>query len=259
MIRAQTVRIHAWHTSEETELTEDGIRVGPEEVGVLMDLLSHDMLNNNQATLSYLELIHSSPGADPRIKELAEKATSQVRTSSVLLDGIRQLSSYCEGTPAQTTPVDLRGTLAQVTRDVSGLFPHKQVTIDTTGLAPNAEVHGGQYVHDIFGHVLMNIVQLDPEDHSKIDVSSVREKHNGSDVWKIEVVSRTATLPQGVDDSLFSGTVPMDVSKMARVSGAVFASSIARAIGGRIGYRVLDPEKNRGCVFEISLKGGDAR
>ena len=67
MIRAQTVRIQAWHSSEETELTEGGMRVGPEEVGVLMDLLSHDMLNNNQAALSYLELIHSSPGADPRI------------------------------------------------------------------------------------------------------------------------------------------------------------------------------------------------
>ena len=31
--------------------------VRPEELSVLMDLLSHDILNKNQATLSHLELI----------------------------------------------------------------------------------------------------------------------------------------------------------------------------------------------------------
>lgn len=235
------------------------VRVGPGEVGVLMDLLSHDMLNNNQATLSYLELIHSFPGADERIKELADKATSQVRTSSVLLDGIRRLVSSSMGTPVPTTPVDVAGTLALVSHDVSGMFPHKKVTINTAGIAPGTEVQGGQYIQDLFGHLLMNIVQLDPEDRPRIDVTSVRQKHNGSVYWNIEVASTTAALPSGIGSDIFAGVVPMDLSKMARVSGAAFAGSVARAIGGRMGVRVLDPVKNRGCVFEISLKGVDDR
>ena len=240
-------------------MTEGGIRVGSEEVGVLMDLLSHDILNNNQATLSYLELIHSSPVADQRIKEFAEKATSQVRTSSVLLDGIRRLVSSSMGTPVPTAPVNLADMLALVSHDVSGMFPHKQISIDTDRLAPNAEVQGGQYVHDLFSHLLMNLVQLDPEDHPMIEVSSVQLKHNGLDFWRVELASRTAALPQGVDNDLFSDAEPIDVSKMSRVSGVVFASRIARVMGARVGSRVIDPETNRGCVFEIYLKEVEAR
>ena len=56
-----------------------------------MDILGHDVLNNNQAVMSYLELIIATPGIDRKVKEFAEKAVSHVRTSTILVDNVKRL------------------------------------------------------------------------------------------------------------------------------------------------------------------------
>ena len=228
--------------------------VGPEEVGVLMDLLSHDILNNNQATLSYLELIHSSE-VDRRTKEFAEKAASQLRTSSVLLDGVRRFVSSSRGGRIPTSPVDLRETLADVGREVSSLFPHKKVTVDLSGVAAGTRVIGANCVSDLFTNLIMNLVQLDPAQRVRVEVKVRPARRKAGTEVRVEVSSPNAVLPQGVGDDLFAHASPGDTSKMARVSGAVFASSVARALGGGVTSRVLDPKRNRGCAFEVTLEG----
>lgn len=229
---------------------DGGQRVAAEEVGVLVDLLSHDMLNYNQATLSYLELIQSHPGADQRTKEYAGRAALQVRTSSMLLDGIRRFVSSSRSGPLPPVPADVRDTLALITKDLSDLFPQKRVKVDTS-LPPGIMVLGAQHIQDLFGNLFMNLVQLDPNDDVRIEVSG--EQDNG--MWRIDVTAPTAVLPAGVDDTLFLSAGPKDLSKMARVSGAVFASSIARVLGGTMRSRALDHEGNTGCAFQITLKG----
>jgi len=217
---------------------------------MLVDLLSHDMLNNNQATLSYLELIQSYPGADQRTKEFAMRAASQVKTSSMLLDGIRRFISSTRAGPLPTAPADVIDVITAVTEEVTDLFPHKRVTMDTSELVPAAKAQGAQYIQDLFANLFMNLVQLDPHENVRIEVSGRPDKGE----LKIEVAAPTAVLPPGVDVGVFSSSGPKDASKMARVSGAIFAGSIARALGGSMRSRVLEPDRNHGCAFEITLK-----
>lgn len=218
-----------------------------------MDLLSHDILNKNQATLSYLELIQSHPGDERKAVDLARRAASQVRASSMLLDGIKRFVTATRRGSMPNDPVGLRAMLESVGDDLSGMFPYKRVEVDVSALSPETWVVGAQCTHDLFRNLLVNLVQLDPQDHTRLELSARREEHGGSWFWIVVVTAPTAVIPLGVDDSLFSGTVSADVSKMTRVSGTVFASSIARALGGRMTSRALDPDKNQGCVFEVAL------
>lgn len=231
---------------------------GPEELSVLMDLLSHDILNKNQATLSYLELIHSQPHDERRTKDFAEMAASQVRASSMLLDCIKRFTSSTKRGAMPTSLADLAEVFASVADDLSDMFPFKRIKVDSSGLAAGASVKGAQCVHDLFRNLLVNMVQLSPQDDVTIEVTGRKEVRGGTPRWNITVTAKAAVMPQGVDDSVFARLAAIDVSKISRVSGAVFASSITRALGGSFGSRVIDPEKNLGCVFEVSLKGAGA-
>lgn len=228
--------------------------VGPEEVGVLMDLLSHDMLNNNQATLSYLELIHSSK-ADAKTKEFAEKAASQIHTSSMLLDSIRRFVTSSRAGPLPTTPVDLKAALAEVAREIPAMFPHKRVTVDASGLEAGTVVLGAQCVGDLFMNLITNLVQLDPGEDVRVEVRRCGAGRRAGGFVTVEVAARAASLPQGIGDEIFAHVRSRDLSKMSRVSGAVFAGSVARALGGSISARTIGPKRGRGCVFEVTLKG----
>ncbi len=240
------------HTLEGSHLAEVSRRFTPEELGTLIDLLSHDMLNSNQATLSYLDLIHSYPDMDQRTKDLAERAASQVKSSSMLLDGIRSLVSDPRGGVPGGREAGLKDVLTQVGEEMSDMFPHKRITVDTSQMDPESRVCGAQSLHDLFGNLLLNMVQL----HTGEDVAiEVRTSHGADGATITEVIARKATLPHGLDDYVLSGTRGIDVSKMSRISGVVFAGSIARALGGGLRARVFDPEEGRGCAFEVSLGG----
>lgn len=237
-------------------MTDEGKCAGPDELSTLMDLLSHDMLNKNQATLSYLELIHSRPGDEERTKEFAERAASQVRASSMLLDGIKRFVASTREKSMPTGAVDLLGTLESVSEDVSDMFTYKRIKVDTSWVPPGASVRGSQCVHDLFMNLIVNLVQLDTHDELRVEVGARQEDRGGAPFWVVEVTAPTAAFPAGADHSIFSNGKAVDVSKMTRVSGAVFAGSIARALGGGLESKALDPERNQGCVFEVSLEEG---
>jgi hypothetical protein len=232
--------------------------VEPEELGVLMDLLSHDMLNNNQATLSYLELIHSSK-VDRQTMEFAEKAASQVRTSSVLLDGIRRFVTSNRTGALPATAVDLTAALTDIAREISEMFPNKRVTVDSSDIPAWTMAKGGQCVTDLFMNLIMNLVQLDPGQDVRIEVRDAPAARKDVAHVSVEVSAPNARLPRGVGNDLFAHARPRDVSKMARVSGAVFAGSIARALGGTVDLRAPDRRKGAGCVFAVVLRGAGRR
>lgn len=232
--------------------------VGPEELSVLMDLLSHDILNKNQATLSYLELIHWQPGDEKKTKGFAELAASQVKASSMLLDSVRRFIDSARRGEMPAADVSLPDMFASVVEDISSMFPFKRVTVDASGVAAGARVQGGQCVQDLFMNLLVNLVQLSPEEEAAIVVKARKGSLGGAPCWHVTVASGTAVMPQGVGDSVFARLAPPDTSKMARVSGAAFAGSIARALGGTFGAHVIDTERNAGCAFDVSLKGADA-
>lgn len=238
-------------------MTVDGACVGAEEMSVLMDLLSHDMLNKNQATLGYLELIHSLPGDEAKTRDFSERAASQVRASSMLLDGIRRFVSSARRGALPTDVVALRDVLESVSKDTSDIFPFRRIEVDISGVAPGIEGQGGQCIHDLFMNLFTNIVQLDSGERVAITVDAREDDLDGAAITTIRVRAPTAVMPQGVSDDHITRAPSADLSKMTRVSGIVFAGSITRALGGRFASTTMDPDANRGCAFQLSLRRGE--
>ena len=192
------------------------------------------------------------------IGEFAELAASQVKASSMLLDSVRRFIYSTRKGEMLAAHVSLPDMFASVVDDISSMFPFKRVTVDASGVAAGAKVLGGQCVQDLFMNLLVNLVQLSPEEEAAIEVKALEGSLGGAPCWHITVASGTAVMPQGVGDSVFARLAPPDISKMARVSGAAFAGSIARALGGTFGTRAIDTDGGAGCVFDVSLKGAEA-
>lgn len=230
-----------------------------QDISFLMDLLSHDVLNNNQAVLGYLDLIKSLPGADDKAKECADRGISQLRTASMLIDSTKRLLTAVRKCVGPQEPVNMCEVLDRSCENLTKLFPHKRVRVDTSGVDPEATVLGGIHLHDLFGNLLANIVHLDTREETDITVTSSSEIRDGDVYWTVRVAAPTVMLPPGVDRDILSGSRDSDTSKVVRVSGLVVAGRIATLLGGGLRCEVTGPGEAGWCVFEATLKGAGPR
>lgn len=237
------------HASDEPSLGND--------VSFLLDLLSHDVLNNNQVVLSYLELLRSAPDAGRRTQEYAEKAASQLRAASMLIDGTKRLLAAVKDGPMPLEPVNVLEALEKSFDDLAKAFPHRRIEADLTAVDPRAEVLGGVYVQDLLDNLLTNAAQLDAGQVMRVGVTLRASARDGTAYQTIRMAAPTVTLPQGIDKDILSVRETLDVSKVVRVSGLVVAGRIAMLLGGSLRCEQIGPKDSQGCAFEATLKGAD--
>ena len=224
------------------------------ETAILMDLVSHDIQNNHQAVLSYMDLIMSSEGIDDKVKDYVSSAVTQIRTSSMLIDNLRRFVEVGQTEPDDLPPVSLGESVDKVTREITHVFEPRTVTFETGRLDAGEQVQGGGSVQDLLGNILINIAQLDPGRQVAMSISSGPEECEDVSFALVRIRSEAANLPPGVCSDFSIGSGDMDMSKVSRVSGLFFASRIARAIGADLVARPADPTTGRGCVCEVRLR-----
>jgi light-regulated signal transduction histidine kinase (bacteriophytochrome) len=222
-----------------------------------MDLISHDVMNNNQAVLSYMDLILSSEDVSEKVKGYASKATTQIRASSMLIDNIRRFMALRDLDPDDIPVTGIKETVDKVAHEVSRFFEMGTVSIESPKLTDTARVRGAGSLEDLLGNVMMNMAQLGTDDRVVIQVDAYPVEEQSSRYWMLTMRSQEAHLPPGVAGDVSSMTDKTDISKMARVSGLFFASKIAGAIGGRLEAGPIDPGTGKGCVCKMMLRRAD--
>jgi len=226
-----------------------------DEFAFYMDLLGHDVLNNNQAVLSYLELVLATPGADKRVRELAEKAVSHVRTSTVLIDNVKRLIAARTIESDKLKPMDMVKSIERAEYELRRHFPAKRIRLETAGMPKNAVVLGNNYAADLVLNVFITAVRLSTADDVVLNVSVIEEKFKGKPVWVMRVVDKNALLPPFLDGKGVAAAYSQDVSTAARSTGVLFAKMIADRLGGDFEAHSLhnDPKKE-GAVFTVILR-----
>jgi len=220
-----------------------------------MDLLGHDVLNNNQAVLSYLELILAMPGADKKVKGFAEKAVSHVRTSTTLIDNVKRLVATRALEPERLKPVDIAKSIEVAQTELTRHFPAKKIRFETAAMPKSAVVLGNNYAADLVLNVFITAVRLNPGDDIVLGVSLSEEKFRGKPAWAMRVEDRNSQLPPFLDGEGVAATYSQDISTAVKTTGVLFAKMIAGNLGGDFEAHSLhhDPKK-RGAMFTVILR-----
>lgn len=220
-----------------------------------MDIVSHDILNNNQAVLSYLELILATPGTDKKVKDFAEKAVAHVRTSTILVDNIKRVIASRSLDPEKLRPIDLVKAIDLGESQLKKHFPAKSIRIHKTGLPRSAFVLGDLHAADLVLNVFVTAIRLSPGDDITMSASMSESEFKGKPAWTISVEDKTAELPPFLDGEGVAATYSQDISTAVKSTGIIYAKMIAANLGGDFEVHAVhhDPKK-KGAVFTLILR-----
>ena len=220
-----------------------------------MDLLGHDILNNNQAVLGYLELLMATPGTDKKTREFAEKAISHVRTSTVLIDNVKRLIATREIDADKMKPIDLIRAIERAESELRRFFPSKTIRFEKASKPKVAFVHGNNHAADLILNVFLTAIRLNPSDDIAIGISFAEEKFEGKKAWVMRAEDKNSQLPPFLDGEGVKATYSQDISTAVRSTGVLFAKMIAGNLGGDFEAHSIhhDPRK-RGAVFTVTLR-----
>jgi light-regulated signal transduction histidine kinase (bacteriophytochrome) len=217
------------------------------------DILSHDILNNNQAVMSYLELIIATPGVDDKTKKYALKASSQTRMLALMVEDVKKVASGIIAAPSSGR-LELREIVDRAHDEIQNLFPDRRVVLQTTIAPSAASEKADNILGDILINLLMNAVQLDKAENPKIEVTVEPAKVEGERHWKVVVSDDNVILPPMFKKNLAGEVDAKDKSTAVRMSGLAFAKLASETMGGGIrGEEMAKGKSPPGCKFTVSL------
>ena len=228
---------------------------GDDKFAFYMDLLGHDILNNNQAVLGYLELLLAAPGTDRTAKKYAEKAVSHVRTSTILIENIKRLLATRAAGPDSFRPLDLQSSVSLSERELVKFFPDKKLTVRVAPSVEQAFVIGNSAAKDLIMNSMVNMVRLDPNDEVDLSIELKEVQLNGKMCWRISLEDPNAELPPSLRGRGVESIYLQDSSTAVRLSGVLFAKMIAQTLGGDFEAHELQAEgQMKGASFVITLR-----
>jgi len=220
-----------------------------------MDLLGHDVLNNNQAVLSYLELISATPGVDKNVKTLSEKAVSHVRTSTVLVDNVKRLIAVRGIQLDKLKSTDLVKSIDNAELGLRRHFPAKRIRVEKPAMPRSAIVLGDYFADDLVLNVLITAVRLTPSDDIALRVTCTDGEFKGEPAWITKVEDKDAQLPPFLEDEGVSAVYSQDISTAVKTTGMLFAKMLAENLGGDFEAHSMQRDaKKSGAVFTIMLR-----
>ncbi len=220
-----------------------------------MDLLGHDILNNNQAVLGYLELVLAAPGTDRTTKKFAEKAVSHVRTSTILIENIKRLLATRTADPDSFKPLALQSSFSLSERDLIKFFPDKRLKVRVAPSVERAFVVGNSAAQDLIMNSMVNMVRLDPNDEVNLSIDLKEVQLKGKTCWRISLTDPNAELPTALKGRDVESVYLQDSSTAVRLSGVLFAKMIAQRLGGDFEAQELQSKgQKNGASFVITLR-----
>lgn len=220
-----------------------------------MDLLGHDILNNNQAVLGYLELVLAAPGTDRTSKKFAEKAVSHVRTSTILIENIKRLLATRATDPDSFKSIALQSSVSLSERDLIKFFPDKKLKIRVAPGVERAFVIGNSAAQDLIMNSMVNMVRLDPNYEVNLSIELKEVQLKGKMCWKISLEDPNAELPPALRGRDVESIYLQDSSTAVRLSGVLFAKMIAQRLGGDFEAQELQAKgQKKGAAFVITLR-----
>jgi hypothetical protein len=219
-----------------------------------MDLLGHDILNNNQAVLGYLELILAAPGNDRNTKKFAEKAVSHVRTSTILIENIKRLLATRAAEPDSFKPLALQSSLSLSERELIKFFPDKRLKVRVSSSVERAFVVGNSAAQDLIMNSMVNMVRLDPNDEVNLSIELNEVRLKGNLCWRISLEDPNAELPFALRGRDVESIYLQDSSTAVKLSGVLFAKMIAQRLGGDFEAHEHQKGQQKGATFVITLR-----
>ena len=148
----------------EEEDKEAGSPEGEWEPDDLLEMVSHDLVNQQQAAIGFLELLEESPSLSEAELALVEKTVEVLEETARLFIQARASLVRKEWREFLPVQVSLDRALMVACRTVQGAFARERVTVEPRGTGGNVEVKADGMLADMLTQLMMALVVTAPLD-----------------------------------------------------------------------------------------------
>lgn len=225
-----------------------------EDLPAYMDLLSHDILNLNQTVLTSIEFMTSSSSLDDRSKEHAERATTQIRISTQLVESINKLCLLQKETGLRTASAVLADEVAKAANALNNIMPNRGVRLMVEVDEEAAVANSKDLVSQSILNALINMVQLDQAETPEITIRTERAESEQPS-WRVRIEDAKLALPSEIDLDIVVEECSTSRSKTVRLAGILLSKMMVETLGGEI---EVDCRDEHGGALLITYKGASA-
>lgn len=203
-----------------------------EEFQVFMDLISHDILNINQAVLSAIELMTESSKTDEKTRRHARRAESEIRISTQIFESMKALCLTRKTGNMPSELVNLNEAVKNAISNAADMFPDQQVRIELEESNEKAVVSGGIIVHEVLTNTLMGMIRLDASDQASVKVRISKEGVHGVNHWVVRLNDENVAVPSTPEFETIGEVSAEARTKMGRMAGLIMARMMVEKLGG---------------------------
>lgn len=218
-----------------------------------LDLMSHDILNFNQAVLSYLEITLNDTTTSEETRHYLLSAIDQIRNSSQLIDDVKKMArlEQVSGDAFDTLSLDavVRGSI----EDLRLMYPERQIDVSVRNDAGPVNVKGTDVLGDVFLNLLANAVRQDQSEKPVVEVIITRPK-TPSGMVDVTVEDRGSGIPDQMKRALAGEKRADNITRKQAGIGLLMVRAAAKRFGGHliIGDRIRG-DHTKGAKLTVRL------
>lgn len=234
---------------------EDELKDSLQQSEFLLDLMSHDLNNINQAILSSLELILTGEYPPTNFPRFLNLAVAEVHRSKSLVSNVKKLIFLREHRwrkkKTRTLPV-LKRAIIQVERD----FPRKDIIISIKARKEERLTAADELLHDLFYNILHNAARFDRHKEVVVDIGVTSDKG----YWRFEFKDRGPGIPDERKQEVFFRTKVRGDGHRGSGLGLTLVKGIIDRYKGKVWVedRIKGkPEKGSNFIILLPKYGAD--
>jgi len=218
-----------------------------------LDIMSHDILNFNQAVLSYLEITLNDASTSVETKHNLLSAIDQIRNSSQLIDDVKKMTRLEQvGTKGFAT-LSLEEVINGALKELKRMHPDRKVEVRVKNDAGQVNVKGTEVLGDVFLSLLAYSLRQDQSERPIIDVT-VSRPMKPSGMVDVTIEDRGSGIPDQMKRALAGEKRADTVARKQAGIGLLMARAAAKRFGGHliIGDRIHG-DHTKGAKLTVRL------
>ncbi len=219
-----------------------------------LDILGHDINNQNQGILTLLELFLLEYSRDGPGRSDIEQALHQAFSISDLIRNVKTISGI-DDARIELEPVDALASIERAMKKVRITYPGKDIILNTNGGEQRPRVMANGLLESLIINILGNAVKFDKADPVKLELD-IRPENDG--FWRFQFSDRGTGVPDNMKEEIFTRLIRGNQSSHGSGLGLAIVSGVTKQYGGRVWVEDrVKGDHTQGARFVLLLpKGG---
>jgi signal transduction histidine kinase len=224
-------------------------------IGLLVDLIGHDINNYVQAVSGFVELAMSRPRVPEPSRKSLGKALDQIWNLKQLVTQVKLYAEVESAGSQDFKPIDLAPVIREAFKTVASSTPNRDVKLSMSDDKTAQYSNMNDLAKEVFINLFSNAVKFDEHDQVEIEVTIDNDSRDGRDLWCISVADHGPGIDDEIKESIFNRFTESALStKGGSGLGLYITRTLVESYKGKVWVEDrVKGDSSKGSVFKVRL------